>query len=546
MSLVTRALVTRSSLEMDLHLGRVTRSLNNLLEDEMSSMYFGLANPERAHLDRFRSHLHSYYVAKYGYWPPPQDLTYSKELLSIMCDEFQKLYDYLVDRNSSQSMASQFAPATGGLCVLQNVNAFDQRHNYAALSHPLPILPRCDHLDKKVQSQRTLIPLKLGGKTARNATILSARAAHLTASNNAGRDVEDCPLVQLYVSFEHDCISRPDDKLSMADARKVRWLMIYCTLQMLISVTKAPEEVRDPWSSSYHMCCLISDTPNFSNNSLPATPLSIHPALRSWEPSEASSTVSTPTPGGERSSPPMSIHPDCEATDYFSHGYTRMNASSTSLGPASLSPAPLRIVSSVSGRPNSFQALGRRMSTFSRRNSVRKSAIFSVPASPAAVLDESQLASCDGDASDELASSIQEARTPTLHSLMLDGPNDLSASDNSAFASFQLGLDIPRTPSPLRLSTNTFRPAGSQGFSPNSEDEGAAGSERGSDWSLDDHCDSPVTPVSFYDLPENKKQAGFALVDGDAEQNSNRFSYCGGEAEKMMGSMGSLSLGVAT
>lgn len=63
----TRALLTRAALENDIFLSRVQSSLNNFLESDLSSSFLGLSNDGRAHLDRFRTFLHSFYVGKFGY-----------------------------------------------------------------------------------------------------------------------------------------------------------------------------------------------------------------------------------------------------------------------------------------------------------------------------------------------------------------------------------------------------------------------------------------------------------------------------------------------
>ena len=55
LSEVTKALITRAYLEMDLHINRVTNSLSNFLEEEFSPKYLGIGKGARAHLERFRS-----------------------------------------------------------------------------------------------------------------------------------------------------------------------------------------------------------------------------------------------------------------------------------------------------------------------------------------------------------------------------------------------------------------------------------------------------------------------------------------------------------
>jgi hypothetical protein len=117
-SRLTKALITRAYLEMDIHLGRVSAVLRNFLEDDFSSAYFGLSDSGRAHLDKFRSFLHSFYVEKFGYWPPPQGVTFPRALYKALHHDFKNLYDFLKDEESSSDISTQ-KPASGGICVLQ-------------------------------------------------------------------------------------------------------------------------------------------------------------------------------------------------------------------------------------------------------------------------------------------------------------------------------------------------------------------------------------------------------------------------------------------
>jgi len=555
-SIVTKALITRASLEMDLHLGRVSRALGNILEDELSATFLGLSAPERAHMDRFRSHLHSYYVAKHGYWPPPAGAAFDKDLLINMCNEFHDLYDYLVDNESTYDLAGQ--KASGGLCVLQNVNAFNTRHNYEPLDHPLPLMPDCQHLERSVQGQRSLRPLRLSSRSTRNVTLLSARAALFTATNNVGADVESCPLIQAYIDFEHDSVSRPEEKLSMSDARKVRWIMIYCTLQMLVSVTRSAEEVRDTWSPSYHMCCLVAESATMFQTTN-KTALSLHPALRSCEVLDDSSTTSTPSiqeevenEDGDLYESPMSIQPDCERRDYFSHAPTYQRSESYS----SLNPAPLRIADSSLSRNASFKSLGRRMSTFSRRNSVRRPTTTSVRTTTSSSdLDESQLA-FNEDEQDKAHLFVEQersgSRTPTMGTFdfdtqfeLLSSPNLSDMDDDDVPSPAGLKLHIPSTrSSPIisRWSLDSDRSADSAS-SASSATMSQSGSESGRS-----ACYTPLTPItscaasaSCPTTYEGKKVAfSFDTFEPKVFAGEDDEAECVRELKGIMGRMSSL------
>lgn len=456
---MTKALITRAYLEMDLHIGRVTRSLSNLLEDELSPANLGLPDGARIHLDRFRSFLHSFYVAKFGYWPPPEGPVFGKSLLHSMYQEFNNLYDYLVDSESVDSAHVPNRLASGGICVLQNVDVFNKKHSYDPLPHPLPLLPQHTSIDYRTQSQRSLRALKLGTKAYKSEKCLSMRAALLAATNTVGPQVMTCALVEEYITFEQGWVARPDEKVSLSDARKVRWIAIYYTLQMLISVTKVPPEVRDPDTPSYPLCCLVAGTPpwEFERKSPPTPQLA-----SAQQPRTSPSTKDGDRAFGfDRSNSPMSIHPDCEDDDYFSQP-TQHRAS------LPLAPAPLRIARVNSAPVQRSVSMRTRniITNFSRRNTILKSSTSSQSLpyheSPTYSHRNSLIPTveepCLEDEGSDVSSLHQpsphtgsllvpfdsepEARTPVLEPFLqfeLPDELDLATSSNSAF-DFNLSL----------------------------------------------------------------------------------------------------------
>src|SRR6266536_2998832 len=137
---------------MDMRLDHTGRRLSSFLSDDLSEAHLGLSVSARAHLDKFRSWLQSYYVAKLGYYPPASceagSASFPKNIYGQMCTEFQKLYDYLVDTQLTH-LDSVPVDRQGGICVWQNVQAFDQRHKYQPLVHPYPLLPEADDSEPK-------------------------------------------------------------------------------------------------------------------------------------------------------------------------------------------------------------------------------------------------------------------------------------------------------------------------------------------------------------------------------------------------------------
>jgi hypothetical protein len=373
-SRVTKALITRAYLEMDLHLGRVTRALSNFLEDDLSAAYFGLSQGARAHLDRFRSFLHSFYVEKFGYWPPPKCSTFPKSLYRSMYFDFRNLYDFLVDLDSTDSLQDQ-KPASGGICVLQNIQAFDKRHKYLPLPHPLPLLPELPRDRPKTQSQRSLLALKLGTKQARNEQYTSLRTALAEATNMANLAIANSPLVKAYQRFEREWSRSHEEKVSVADARKVRWILIYGCLQMLVSVIRAPKEVRDTEGPSYPLCCLVAGTLPWEAGAGALKGdhvITINEPADLFHPTKVAfdfkgNPILKPLPP----TPTISIHPDCETDDYFSH------SNPSDLAPAKKEPPKVEVPASRRNstpttlfRNTSFKSF-KHLSFSSRRSSVK-------------------------------------------------------------------------------------------------------------------------------------------------------------------------------
>ena len=246
---------------MDLRLERAGASLGNFLEDDLASAHFALGKDAQLHLDRFRSFLHMFYLGKHGYWPPTalgHRSTLPKSVYRSMYSEFRNLYAYLVDPTSSSSIQNN-KPVDGGICVFQNLHAFDKRQKYASLPHPLPLIPKIPaHLNHSKSFGKLNV---FGNKQAKINRRMGAIDALSAASNLTDGAVLDCNLVREYQRFEKQWTMMEEATISCGEARKVRWMLIYAILQTLISVTQAPREVRDTEGVSYPLCCQIAGTP---------------------------------------------------------------------------------------------------------------------------------------------------------------------------------------------------------------------------------------------------------------------------------------------
>ncbi|KAI9055306.1 hypothetical protein LZ554_000266 [Drepanopeziza brunnea f. sp. 'monogermtubi'] len=194
----TRALITRSRFEMGARLDQYGTRLSSFLSDELSDAHLGLSSAARAHLNKFRSFLHSYYQKKLGCYPPACEYgrtSFPKHIYAQMCTEFQNLGDKMKSNPRLVTLA-HLAVATNG------------------------------------QDQALL-----------DCTLVRAYKGF----------EEHC----VFYPTKGD----RNEKLSQTDARKVRWILIYSILQTLLSATLAPREVRDTHNVPYNICVITAGCP---------------------------------------------------------------------------------------------------------------------------------------------------------------------------------------------------------------------------------------------------------------------------------------------
>lgn len=225
-----------------------TEVLHQFLDEDLSETNLGLPSGARAHLERFRSFLLSYYTVREGYYPPRQ---FKPKLFQSMRDDFEALYELLVDNHwtSTQQIPSV---AVGGLCTIQMVEDFDSRNQFITPEHPLPLMP---HFSQQSSSAR--LPWLWGGDNLKADQRSLAHAALIRASN-WGEGIFSNRLVQAYRQFEEDSVLSPrkvdkSERVTVADARKIRWILIYAVYQVLRGITMPPTNDKDEPETSYHL-----------------------------------------------------------------------------------------------------------------------------------------------------------------------------------------------------------------------------------------------------------------------------------------------------
>jgi hypothetical protein len=281
----------------------VARSLRDFLQDDFSPTYLGLAHDARSHLNHFQRFLHNFYVQKFGYWPPPKHASsFPKALYKSMFYDFKNLYDLLADTQSGNDILSQ-GLASGGICVLQHVEQFNKRHKFSAQPHTLPLLP--------VNPRKPTHSFSSASFDRKASEISSSGGALATATNALDTDAAHSAIIQAYMQFEKSCATKSnprEEKSTSIDARKVRWLLIYGTLQYLTSALRAPNGVRDTESAEYPLCCLVAGQSSWNS----ATPVSTPPAkIYACAPRTDEDYLD----GAHYS--PLSIQPDCHREDYL-------------------------------------------------------------------------------------------------------------------------------------------------------------------------------------------------------------------------------------
>ncbi|QIW96637.1 hypothetical protein AMS68_002155 [Peltaster fructicola] len=430
----TKALITKASLEMELHIRRVVRAIGNFLEGELSSEKLGISKPARDHLDHFRSFLQSYFLDRLGYFPPSDsEDNFDKDIWRDIHDDFRHLYDYLADTETVSDTFSDRG-VIGGVCVHQNVDAFNQRHSFEPLPHPLPLLPDLTPTRRTTESQVSLRNFLVRVESDFRPSL---RQALTDASNSHNPELVDQPIVQDYIRFERQ---RLEEKLSIAEARKVRWLLIYCTLQMLISITTAPDEVAEAQSAPYPLCVNVSACPIWPEKSVPL------PRTSSVASIKQSNTLTIPIP--EDDTDRISIHPDCEADnaqDFFSHQWRSSVADkSEDEDPQSATrttaPTLTRSLSIRTSVSSSMNVFSKTIGGLSRRSSSRKS----VQLTPKKKTSLQSL-----DAQDEVREDDFTTDTPTIaEGFTFDFADKVSVPDSPILEDHHLDMLVARPVTP--------------------------------------------------------------------------------------------------
>ncbi|KAF7879269.1 hypothetical protein EAF04_000466 [Stromatinia cepivora] len=271
-----RAFISRARLEMDLRLDTCGKMLSGFLTEELSDTYLQLSSDAQIHLEKFRAFLQRYYTAKLGSYPSLASRSgsgaFSKSLFKQMRSEFQKLYEFLAD--SSETTTKPTSTSGEELDVLHAVTAFDARYKIEPLPHSLPLLP--DNNAKpsaKPLTKRLTFTAKMFPKSDKthNDPRLDLMTALDKATNRQKQHLTDCTLVRAYRGFEKECAGSVSSRMataeniSQAEGRRIRWVLIYSSLQILIQATEIPDQVRTTQNVAYNISIRTGGCPPWND-----------------------------------------------------------------------------------------------------------------------------------------------------------------------------------------------------------------------------------------------------------------------------------------
>lgn len=277
---ITKALIERASLEVEVRIQSVADRLANFKFDDMWPAMLPQPPPERASFERLRQFLRGYYEAFYGSWPPPApgeaENWLSRDVVKDLQSDLGALYDYLVNREvvwdfsdkrhsgkwkiASTDPTKKIQVDTKDLPMNDILVAYDNRHRYPHIPHPYPLVPDSMPVVNKESLYKAS---KVSSKQPSNEEKMTERRIALayTEATNIyilGPDFVSNKLADAFVRFEKS------DKPSEVDpfaARRGRWVLIYGILQALASVSVDSPGLRYKDDVPYHLNARLRGTP---------------------------------------------------------------------------------------------------------------------------------------------------------------------------------------------------------------------------------------------------------------------------------------------
>lgn len=249
-SLPTTAHLDRAHLEVQARIHEAEDRLSMFYFDDAHFSQEDLSPTVRAASVRFRKFLRQFYEKEYQTWPirrAQAGLWLDRIAVRRLQDDFNALYEYIVDRKVEWSGDDE-SENRKTRALLKSVDALnfgldgedirmlgvfqnsDCRLNASHIPHPYPLLPTSLTAPQPVKKS------VFGGK--KKDKVRESRIAHAYAeASNASelnREHTENDLLKAFVLFEK--ADQPGD-VDPREARRERWIIIYCVLQTLVGIS---------------------------------------------------------------------------------------------------------------------------------------------------------------------------------------------------------------------------------------------------------------------------------------------------------------------
>ena len=279
LSVPTTAHLNRAHLELQARIQEAEECLTAFYFDDAHFAQEDMSATVRAASVRFRKFLTKFYERQYQTWPIRRQkpgLWLDRLVVRRLQEDFNALYEYNVDRNVTWNSDNDGNEDRKNGALLQSVNALnfgldgddlrmlgvlrnvDCRLNASQIPHPYPLLPQ--PLPGPPPSTKKSV---FRGK--KRDRLRESRIAHAyVEASNASRlspDHAHNDLLEAFVRFEK--ADQPGD-VDPREARRERWIIIYCVLQILAAVSVDVPDLSFGGQVSYFLNARLHGLPPWS------------------------------------------------------------------------------------------------------------------------------------------------------------------------------------------------------------------------------------------------------------------------------------------
>ena len=279
----SRALLERAHLERQI---RVEEA-----EDRLSTFEFSDIWPEntqhlrnvRSSFDHMRKFVREYYQNAYKSCPPKgtkesEDVWLTRTIVARLQTDFDRLYDYFVDRDiiwttlkypNERSLGLVCSKSTPGAGASDDnflagcFKRFDQKHKFTSIPHPYPLFPASLSSDHSAKQHKSSLFSSKSKTLEKRIALAYSEATNLPKLQKAS-DFEANGLVDAFIKFEQ---SNHHTEAEPRAARKGRWMMLYVILQVLSKISVDTPDLYFAGDVSYFLNPRLKGTPPWSYGS---------------------------------------------------------------------------------------------------------------------------------------------------------------------------------------------------------------------------------------------------------------------------------------